>query len=75
MSYFTSITFHVFNFSFKLSARPSNFEKRYKICVITVLGTYMKPWRPTQKHRKPSRIDQKSKKTTPKLAEATETNN
>ena len=43
MSYFISITFHVFNFSFKLSTRPSNFEKRYKIYVITVLGTYMKP--------------------------------
>ena len=40
---FTSITYHVFKFSFKLFVRPSNFEERYKIYIeITIIGTYIK---------------------------------
>ena len=63
MSNFTSFKSHGFNFSFKLFVRPSDFEERYKICVITIIGIYMKPW--TENPSKPI----------PKLAEATETNN
>ena len=73
---FTSITYHVFKFSFKLFVRPSNFEEHYKIYLeITKIGTYIKTWWPPKTTENLAESTKKPTKSIQKLTEATETNN